>query len=187
MSSSSSSTSIDLYHRAVDGAPSIHCNVRISTSRSFLLGNFHDMAAPTRLLLRLLGESKEESLARLLYRDDCFTGTAPRKRGSEGRNKGSICRESRSSPSTSGGDGGSHEDFSDARSNSESMLRCALKSSGLGEGGMLSTKLAPLFNGGEESSSRSRSRSLICQYKSDEDCGSGRCIHTHLFTKSFDA
>ena len=70
LSSSSSSTSIDLYHRAVDGAPSIHCNVRISTSRSFLVGSFHDIAVRTRLLLRLFGDMSDESLARLLSRED---------------------------------------------------------------------------------------------------------------------
>jgi hypothetical protein len=160
LSSSSSSTSIDLYHRAADGAPSIHCKVRISTSRSFLPGRFHDIAARTRLALRLWEPGVVPAC--LPSSEDCFTGTAPRKRGSDGRNKGSICRESSNSPKASGEDGGSQTDFSIARSNSKSTLCCALISSGLGEGGilMLSTKLALPFNGGD-SSSRSRSRSLI--------------------------
>jgi len=110
-------------HRACDPAPSTHCRISKLVSRRRLV------VVPQGKLLALL------LLARLAHRlsEIPFTkssshqnvgifGMAESMTGSDGRRRGSMYRESKNSPRTSGGRTGSQEAASCSRSKRRSML-----------------------------------------------------------------
>ncbi len=123
--SSSSCTCVSTWraHRACDPAPSTHCRISKLVSRRRLVvvrqGKLSALLPLARLALRL---SKIPFATSSFHQKFGIFGVAESMTGSEGRRRGSMYRESKNSPRTSGGRTGSQEAASCSPSKRRSIL-----------------------------------------------------------------
>jgi hypothetical protein len=112
LDSSSSCTRISTWraHRACEPTPSTHCRTsKLVSRRRFVVvrqGKLSALLLLARLALRL---SEMPFATSSSHQKDGIFGVAESITGSDGRRRGSIYRESKSSPRTSGGRTGSQE------------------------------------------------------------------------------
>lgn len=128
--SSSGSTSIGLVHRDVCAAPSTQASSPTPTSLTFFPPMVQSNGPRLPTLAGVLSENPGPFPLDLVS-PVLLPGNAASIFGSEGKNSGSICLESRNSPRASGGLAGSQEDLPWRRSKSMSTPIWAARASGI--------------------------------------------------------
>jgi len=166
--SSSYSCSNDRPHLAAEFAPSTQRSNWASISRIF---RFLDLQERLRhgvpFLFKLLSDWVLVCINLLSsFRAIRFPGRAARSRGSDGKSKGIMKRESNNSPKAWGGRAGSHNDLSNVLSNKTSILWNVDTSEGTIDDWMLAVSFAK-----DDTLSLSRSRSEIWKVEIIERIG----------------